>query len=153
MSTGKRKRTPLTTTIVASKWARGGKRGNKPTDDFDFGRIAGTTLLNDDGTMCCLGFDAVQRQLKPNPGEIAMPSELVSQDKKYAASWLKTVPNKVAKQFRDDDPHIDPNDSLETAAVEINDDTSFSDDERIAKLRPIFAAVNPPRRIVWLKNK
>jgi hypothetical protein len=133
MSTGKRKRTPLTTTIVASKWARGGRHGNAKG-------ICATSLLNDDGTMCCLGFDAVQRGLCPEANREDCPSDLYEQDRAYAEAWQ-------AKDATDDDI------SLESLAVDINDDPEISDNERIKQLRPIFAAVNPPRRIVWLKNK
>jgi hypothetical protein len=72
-----------------------------------------------------------------------MPSAVVNEDSNtgpYIDAWMEKIAN-----------HRGDGDKCEAQelAAEINDDERITDDERIKRLRPVFAAVNPPRRLVW----
>lgn len=108
-----------------SEWARGKKR-----------HIVGNALLNEDGTMCCLGIDAVARRIpKQLIKDRSLPSSIDSDHdspkvSRYRFEWMAVVPA--------------PNDAgysveLEELAAEINDDYLITDRKRVSLLRPIFA--------------
>jgi len=144
-----RQSSPLTVVIEASQWARGKMRGTR-LRSYD----EGNALLNDEScTMCCLGFDALACGLPPDAiREVGLPSGVKVSDiapveekravARYKKSWLRKLKDNRGQKI-----------SGEDLAAEINDDDSITDDERIRRLRPVFAAVSPPRRIVWLKNR
>jgi len=130
----------LTVVIKASQWARGKKRGRRR-------KWAGDTnsLLNYDGSKCCLGIDAsvcglLDDQILDKP----MPTAVTDTDDNddivgpYIGAWKQKI------EGEDGDRH-----EAQELAVDINDDEGITDDERIRRLRSVFAAVKPPRRIVW----
>ena len=135
------RQSPLTVVIRANQWARGKMRGKhkKGRDTI------GNALLNvEDKTMCCLGFDGIACGLSPEEiTDVGFPQQVLSKTdvaKSYKSAWksrLKTDGN---------GEHSEP---AQYIAGDINDDDSITDDERIKRLRPVFAAVNPPRRLVW----
>lgn len=125
---------PIEVVIEASKWARGPVDVDEPEKS--------TRLCNDNGTMCCLGFDAVTCGMEPK--RAAYPSELawdyngeVDEDSpgwRYSRPWVESY---------DGDRSV----GLEDAAVLANDRAGLTPDERIELLRPIFAAAG--RKLVW----
>ena len=131
----------LTTVIKGSLWARGGKRP------------ASNRLRNEDGTMCCLGIDAVARgvDLRYLDDNCAYPRDIEVAPEDVQA-WSEVAADDLLEAVGLDAAAMS-NDHLEDAAAEINDNKDTTDDEKIAKLRKVFAAVDPPRRIVWLPNQ
>lgn len=76
---------------------------------------------------CGAGLDEIEG--------LSFPSEVASLEHSYQDGWLAYV----------DEEHRD----REGLAAFINDDLNLTDNQRLEKLRPIFASMNPPRRIVW----
>lgn len=133
----------LTTTIVASKWACGGRD---------------TQLVNKDGTMCCLGFDAVQRGItaqKILEEGAALPSDFNGEPsaraKKYASSWAERIEidEALGKLVgRSAGSRMD----LEDVAVRINDSRRrMAKSKRVELLRPVFKAAG--RRIRFIDDE
>lgn len=130
----------LTTTIVASKWACGGRE---------------TQLVNKDGTMCCLGFDGTQRGIsaelmKYRGLPAAFRFDKNTRATKYVKDWtkparqetLEALPPKFRKASYE----------LQDLAVDINDTPKrMTKRERVELLRPVFNAAG--RRIRFIDDE
>lgn len=106
--------------IKSSEWARGGEQANY--------------LLGVDGSRCCLGIDA--------------KAYGISDDLLYG-EWVPNDLNGIQSCI----PWVSAWESLDTGvplsdkAIAINDSEGLTDEERVAKLRPIFRAAG--RILVW----
>lgn len=141
------KKKTLTTVIKGSVWARGKKRPEE------------NSLINDNGTMCCLGIDAVSRGVSRELIDGAsMPSDVQDLDDlvpRPIRGWAARIGDRpsLLKVESDDGTPLNSRDLLENLAARINDNKKTTDDEKIAKLRHVFAAVVPPRKIIWKPNE
>lgn len=99
-------------TVKRSKWARGGQNGS-------------SLLLNQQGSMCCLGFAANQISciLKKKLALAACPDEVFK-----GASFLTRL---------DDEGYVVDN-KLSDEAIEINDSHLINDNEREEQLKKLF---------------
>lgn len=122
--------------IRASEWLRG-----IPGDG---------ELRTKDGRMCCLGIDAVACGV--NPALLVgktMPRNLASRHAatQYKRDWSRPAPIETLSVVKE----WDNDKSLGDVAAYINDDSGINDEERIARLRPVFAAAR--REIEWRPNE
>ena len=105
--------------IKSSEWARG--------DRLDY------YLLNDDGTRCCLGIDARACGVKDDELGRYFGPRISMAPKTYGKVWDQTSNDSIY--------------TLSSLAMDINDQSGLTDQERIDKLRPIFREAG--RIIVW----
>jgi hypothetical protein len=119
-------------TIQRSKWRRGGDRGWSRDSQIGSGP---TRLLNDEGFMCCLGFDALACGLTEDQiRNRHYPSSLVSvgavaEDSDYAKTRTKE------RDHRRDDSEA------AAAAANANDDRDLSEPNREQAVRTHLIAL------------
>lgn len=103
-------------TIERDKWARGNKR-----------KKVFNALLNDDGTMCCLGFYSLACGLQPDEvKDMLLPSQ-VRHD-----NWMPAEMSWLTKQAN---PHRD----MEHTLAGVNDSRTLDEELRESILKTEFA--------------
>jgi len=121
----------LEVVIKGSEWRRGGN-----TNDGD-DKWGDTALLNSKGLMCCLGIDWLAcGGHKDDIYMVGDPMEIAVLQMGYEV-WLGG--------------ELEGNSALAEDAMDINDRTGLTDDERIERLWPIFEEAG--RTIVWKPNE
>ena len=123
------KETRMRLVIKGSEWGRG---------------VLSNSELYDGERFCCLGIHARACGVGPDDMYgLGLPGHLLDEEievpEPYRAAW---IPDGAS-------PHdiVDGSSGAAWDAANINDDTAISDEERIAKLRPLFREVGVT--IVW----
>jgi hypothetical protein len=119
-------------TIQRSKWRRGGQK-EKLCEAFGY-----TRLLNDQGNMCCLGFDALANGFTPEEILNKTDPESFTFDERilipaeYKSTHLKRLGDETSVfcQFK--------NTKTVNEAIRINDEPELTDDEREEALHLVF---------------
>jgi len=109
------------TTIEESKWYRG--KGSKES-----------MLLREDGTMCCLGFDALRRGFSEKEILcIGSPSRLPG-----------SADNPKLQGLTNEDPvfRVKVNTDIVSEIIQVNDNDSITDEQRKSKLTELFAKLD-----------
>jgi len=125
--------------IKRSEW----RRGAMLQDHDKWGSVA---LLNDRGKMCCLGFDALACGVPidairgfTSPEEV--PFECLEPDvtKRYAKG-----------RVREGSFGIYHNSDFVNEAMEINDDSTISDEQREARLIPLLKRIGGYDKVTFI---
>jgi hypothetical protein len=120
---------PVVVVIRASRWWRATKRRREGAKSLTNGRLD-----------CCLAsdgraFGVTTKDMRGAVNPCELDSAVSHKAREWEERWTATPASKMDN------------------AISINDDPSTTDDQKIEKLRPIFAALTPPRVIDWRPNE
>jgi len=120
----------MTTTVIErSKWYRGlGHRASR--------------LLNDEGQMCCLGFDSLRRGFTPEEIlNVGSPGRFHCELEDQRATGL------IDKGWKGSDFKIQ-NSPIVNQIIQVNDDTTMNDRDRELVLTHLFSVLGTIVRFV-----
>ena len=104
--------------INCETWCRAGINGD-------------SQLLNDQNAMCCLGFECLNRGLKPSQIRgLGNPCDVSDKFGEAIPDMVLETRVSAYQSFKNND--------LVEQCIEINDDSAISDSQRMKKLKEIF---------------
>lgn len=118
-------------TVDVSKWSRGGKTGpsNSPS-----------SLLNEDGFMCCLGFLGAACGIKEaQMNNLASPEDLDEDERNLMPTAL--LYDNLSYEVQDNRIYEIVNSMICDALININDNESIDDEARMKYLKENFAEI------------
>jgi hypothetical protein len=135
-----------------STWLRGRYSHHNPAEDEDDMELSSCLFRGSDGRMCCLGADAVRsgftrRKIQGMPTPAAFlrlfePGQLQGDQAAYADRWTKESEYGIVRDY---------NSAGAGTLMDINDDIKITDEERVERMRPIFAEYGI--ELVFLPNE